>query len=119
LVIVEVALSFVLLVGSGLMLRSLIALEHVNLGYDPQGVLTFLVPSLRANTPEARAAMVSRLRDELLALPGVEGVGAATPLPLDGRVSALSTGARAHRAARLFRDDARAARRGAHVPADR
>jgi putative ABC transport system permease protein len=95
LVIVEVALSFVLLVGSGLMLRSLIALEHVNPGYDPQGVLTFLVPSLRANTPEARAAMVSRLRDELLALPGVEGVGAATPLPLDGRVNNVPWGTEA------------------------
>ena len=47
-VVSEVALSLVLLVGSGLMLRSFLALRHVDLGYDSRGVLTFLVPNIRA-----------------------------------------------------------------------
>src|SRR5205814_6000266 len=41
-VVVEVALSFVLLVGSGLMIRSFVALQGVDPGYDPRGLLTFL-----------------------------------------------------------------------------
>jgi putative ABC transport system permease protein len=84
-VIVEVALSFVLLVGSGLMIRSFVALQRANPGYDANGVLTFFLPNLRMPAPEARQAFVRDLRARLLAVPGVEAVTAATPLPLDGR----------------------------------
>jgi putative ABC transport system permease protein len=82
--VVEVALSFVLLVGSGLMIRSFIALQNTNPGYDPAGVLTMQVPVLQTPNPQARAAFMRDLRARLLALPGVEAVTAATPLPLDG-----------------------------------
>ena len=51
LVIVEVALTFVLLIGSGLMVRSMFALQHVDPGYDPNGLLTFLVPNFNGPTP--------------------------------------------------------------------
>jgi putative ABC transport system permease protein len=84
-VVVEVALSFVLLVGSGLMIRSFVALQRASPGYDPNHVLTFFVPNLRMPAAEARQAFVRDLRARLLALPGVEAVAAATPLPLDGR----------------------------------
>jgi putative ABC transport system permease protein len=84
-VIVDVALSFVLLVGSGLMIRSFVALQRANPGYDANGVLTFFLPNLRMPAPEARQAFVRDLRARLLAVPGVEAVTAATPLPLDGR----------------------------------
>ena len=53
-VVAEVALSFVLLVGSGLMLRSFMALSRVDPGYDPNGVLTFTAPPSAA--PHSRAA---------------------------------------------------------------
>jgi putative ABC transport system permease protein len=84
-VVTEVALSFVLLVGSGLMMRSFVALQRANPGYDPNGVLTFFIPTPRLPAPEARQAFVRDLRARLLAIPGVQAVTAAAPLPLDGR----------------------------------
>jgi putative ABC transport system permease protein len=84
-VMAEVALSFVLLVGCGLMVRSFVALQRSDPGYDATGVLTF-VSLPQAPTPEARAASMRRLREQLLALPSVQAVTAATPFPLDGQV---------------------------------
>jgi putative ABC transport system permease protein len=82
-VVTEVALSFILLIGAGLMLRSFVVLGRVDPGFDPHNVLTFLLP---AQQPQAgqRAAFKQQVRDRLRALPGVEGVTAASPLPLDG-----------------------------------
>jgi len=82
-VVTEVALSFILLVGAGLMLRSVIALGRVNPGYDPNNVLTFLLPA-QLPQPAQRAAFKQQVRERLLAIPGVEAVTAASPLPLDG-----------------------------------
>jgi putative ABC transport system permease protein len=84
-VIAEVALSFVLLVGSGLMIRSFVAFQRANPGYIPDGVLTFFIPNPRLPDPAARQAFVRDLRTRLLALPGVQAATAANPLPLDGR----------------------------------
>lgn len=84
-VVAEVALTFVLLIGSGLMLRSFIALQRSDPGYDPEGVLTFAVnPSFERWNGERRAVFVRELRERLGALPGVVAVTAARPLPLDG-----------------------------------
>jgi putative ABC transport system permease protein len=85
-VTVEVALSFVLLVGSGLMIRSFVALQRTDPGFDPRGVLTFLIPNLRLPQAEARQAFIRDLRARIGAMPGVVAVTAATPLPLDGRI---------------------------------
>jgi putative ABC transport system permease protein len=83
-VMAEVALSFVLLVGSGLMLRSFLALQRTDPGYDPNGLLTFQAnPRVRGDT--ARAAFMQTMRERLGAIPGVEAVTAADPLPLDGQ----------------------------------
>jgi predicted permease len=84
-VITEVALSFILLIGAGLMLRSIIALGRVDPGYDPNNVLTFALQA-QARQPEQRAAFMVQLRARLLAIPGVIGATAATPLPLDGQL---------------------------------
>ena len=83
-VTLEVALSFVLLVGSGLMIRSFIALQRAQPGYQTERMLTFLIPDLRLPDPEARRAFMRDLRVRLEAMPGVEAATAATPLPLDG-----------------------------------
>jgi putative ABC transport system permease protein len=84
-VVTEVALSFILLVGAGLMMRSFVALGRIDPGFDPNHVLTFgLAP--QARLPGERAAFMQQVRDRLLAIPGVTGVTAATPLPLDGQL---------------------------------
>jgi predicted permease len=84
-VVTEVALSFVLLVGSGLMIRSFVALQRADPGYNADGVLTFFIPNPRLPDPAARQAFVRDLKARLQALPGVQAATAASPLPLDGR----------------------------------
>ena len=88
----EVALAFVLLVGSGLMIRSFIAIHRADPGYDPRGVFTFFLPNLGRPTPEARAAFVQQLGERLSGLPGVTAVSSAGPLPLDGQTSNVRWG---------------------------
>ena len=95
LVIVEVALTFVLLIGSGLMIRSMVALQHVDPGYKPDGVLTFLVPNFNGPTPQIRADFMQRMRTELAAIPGVQAVSSASPLPLDGTLANMPYGTEA------------------------
>ncbi|HEX8944379.1 MAG TPA: ABC transporter permease [Gemmatimonadaceae bacterium] len=83
-VIAEVALSFVLLIGSGLMLRSFMVLEHVDPGFDPNGILTFTAFNARARTAGERQAFSNTLAKQLSMIPGVTAVTVASPLPLDG-----------------------------------
>ena len=88
----EVALAFILLVGCGLMLRSVIAMQNANPGFDPNGLLTFVVQNPRLNTPEERQVFMQQVRDRLGGLPGVQSVTAAQPMPLDGLVANLRWG---------------------------
>ena len=83
-VVVEVALSFVLLIGSGLMLRSFVAITRVDPGYDAHGVLTFQVQTRGITSQEQFLAFVRTTTERVRAVPGVVSVSAATPLPLDG-----------------------------------
>jgi putative ABC transport system permease protein len=86
LVVSEVALSLVLLVGAGLMVRSFSQLQKVNPGFDAGNVVTFNapIPFLKYLTSQARANFANRLGDRLAAIPGVEATGGVTPLPLAG-----------------------------------
>jgi len=86
LVVMEVALSLVLLIGAGLMLRSFTKLQQVDPGFDPENVLTLSVPIpfFKYRDADARVAFFDRLRERLEALPGVESVGGGAPLPLGG-----------------------------------
>jgi putative ABC transport system permease protein len=84
-VVAEAALCFVLLVGSGLMFRSFLALQRINPGFDPHGVLTFRTMGGKpARTVEQRAAVVRQMQAALAAIPGVQSVTAANILPLSG-----------------------------------
>jgi putative ABC transport system permease protein len=84
-VVVEVALCFVLLVGSGLVFRSFLALKRIDTGYDARGLLTFRGMGGRpGRNLDERAAAVRQVRATLAAIPGVEGVTAANILPLSG-----------------------------------
>src|SRR5687768_15367412 len=88
----EVALAFVLLIGSGLMIRSFIALQRAEPGFDPSGGVTFGLANVQEPTPEGRDALTRRIDERLAALPGVIGVTAATPLPMDGQGSNVRWG---------------------------
>jgi predicted permease len=90
--VTQVALAFVLLIGSGLMFRSFLALQHVNPGFDPENLLTFQLQSGGQSTPEQRAAFQQNIRDRLTAIPGVVSVGVARPLPLAGGFSPIRWG---------------------------
>src|SRR4029079_3197731 len=81
-VVAEVTLSFVLLIGSGLMLRSFVALANVDPGFDPKGVLTFTAFNNRARTPGESQAYGNNLAQRFAAIPGVTGVTAGAPPPL-------------------------------------
>jgi predicted permease len=85
-VVAEVALSFVLLVGGGLMVRSFVELSRVSPGYDARGVLTFQVGGRNDRTPREVETFQRQLGERLRAIPGVEAATAVFPLPLDGQL---------------------------------
>jgi putative ABC transport system permease protein len=91
-VIVEVALAFVLLIGSGLMFRTFLNVQRVNLGFDPQGLLTFQLLGNIGNSPQEAANFKRQLREQLDALPGVNNVTASFPLPLAAGFSPVRWG---------------------------
>ena len=84
LVISEVALSLVLLIGAGLMIRSLWELRKVEPGFDPHNVLTMTVP-LPANRYSSPAGQINFFQDVLAhirALPSIDSAGVIDSLPL-------------------------------------
>ena len=88
LVVSEVALSLLLLVGAGLLIKSFMRLQQTDLGFDPENVLTLRVP-----LPEARykenakvASFWDELQTRVRALPGVESVGLTRGLPMNGGI---------------------------------
>lgn len=87
-VVGEVALSLVLLIGAGLMVRSFTALISVDTGFDPRNSLTFTLSNAGLRDPVEREAFMRRIREELRAIPGVTDVTAVGPLPLDGNPNA-------------------------------
>jgi predicted permease len=91
-VVVEVALAFVLLIGSGLMFRTFLAIQRVNLGFDPRGLLTFQLLGNVGETPQERDNFKRQLREQLAAIPGVKSVTASFPLPLAGGFSPVRWG---------------------------
>ena len=83
----EVALAFVLAVGSGLLLRSLIRVQSVPLGFEPEGVLslTVMLPDKGYEEEDVRFRFYQRSLEEIRRLPGVESAGATLCAPLEGR----------------------------------
>jgi predicted permease len=92
LIVAEVALCFVLLIGSGLMYRSFLELQRVNPGFDPKRLLTFQLLGGGDETPEGRAASMRRVQERLASIPGVQRVAAASPFPLAGGFSTIRWG---------------------------
>ena len=86
LIVSEVTLSFVLLVGAGLLLRSLDKLRSVPLGFAPERVVTAYValPAVRYPDSTRQRLLFQSLLDSVSVIPGVTGAGLTSNLPVEG-----------------------------------
>jgi putative ABC transport system permease protein len=84
--VAEVALSFMLLVGAGLLIKSFMKLREVSPGFTPESVLTMRlsIPSARYPKGEPRVQALRQTIERLKAMPGVQSAGAVLSLPLGG-----------------------------------
>jgi predicted permease len=90
LVVVQVALALVLLICSGLMIRTFRALTHVNPGYSqPAQVQTFRIgiPPIQVKDSESVVRTFDAMRSKIAAIPGVSAVTISTSFPMDGNGS--------------------------------
>jgi len=85
----ELGLSFALLVGAGLLVRSFLALERVDVGFQADRLLTFRLNLSRDRypTPVDQVSFYAELGRRLARIPGVETVGVASHVPFDGGIS--------------------------------
>ena len=85
LVAAEVALSLVLLVGAGLLVKSFVRLTEVELGFDPTHVVAADISlPFRYNTPQARTEFYRQLLTRVESLPGVSSAAVSQSVPLSG-----------------------------------
>jgi putative ABC transport system permease protein len=90
LVVAEIALAVVLLVASGLMIRTFQALRHVQPGFtDPASVLTMriAIPESLVKDPEQTARLHQQIQQRILQVPGVTSVGLSSSITMDGNDS--------------------------------
>jgi len=86
LVIGEVALALMLSVGAALLVRSLLRLQQVDPGFDPNGTIAAQLdlPGTRYDTGDKSNVFFSRLEEQLRSIPGVQAVGSTSNVPLTG-----------------------------------
>jgi predicted permease len=87
LVVVQVALAMLLLIGSGLMIRTFRTLRQVQPGFtDPEQVLTLriYIPDSQAKEPAQAIRMEQNILDKIAAMPSVQSVGLSSYTPMDG-----------------------------------
>ncbi len=86
LVVSEMTLAVILLAGAGLLIKSLVRLENVHPGFNPRGVLTYVVdlPASRYPKNEQAETFFRELFDRVRRLPGVQSASGTMPLPLSG-----------------------------------
>ncbi|HKR60792.1 MAG TPA: ABC transporter permease, partial [Pyrinomonadaceae bacterium] len=91
LVVAEIAMTLVLLVCAGLLIRTVMRLRSVDTGFDPQNILAMNIglPSIKYPKPENQIAFFKQATDRIASLPGVKAAGITSVLPLsdnfDGR----------------------------------
>jgi putative ABC transport system permease protein len=87
LVVLESAVAVVLLIGAGLLVRSLVRLQQVSPGFESQNVLTMRLDLSEAKYagPDKAAKFFEELQGRIAGLPGVENVGFISELPLSGQ----------------------------------
>jgi putative ABC transport system permease protein len=86
LIVLEVALSLVLLVGAGLLLKSFVTLQQVKPGFDPNNLLALKIslPPTTYSRPEQKSRFFAQLLERVRSVPGVRDAGAALNLPFPG-----------------------------------
>jgi putative ABC transport system permease protein len=91
-VVAEMALSLVLLIGAGLMIRSVLRLQAVNPGFDAESMLTvrLLLPGAKYREDHQRTAFFKQLLERVRALPGVQAASAVDASPFGTLGSATS-----------------------------
>jgi putative ABC transport system permease protein len=84
LVVAEIALAMVLVIGAGLMVKSLLRLQSQDAGFVAEGVMTFQVtlPQARYRSPDQISQSVQQIVDQMRTLPGVTAAGATNMIPL-------------------------------------
>ena len=88
-IVSEIALSLMLLVAAGLLLKSFSQLRGVNPGFDANHILAvrFSLPAARYSNAASVKTFYDKIAPRIEALPGVEGVSAASALPLSGMIA--------------------------------
>ena len=90
LITAEIAVSLVLLVGAGLMMKSFVRLTHVDPGFNPERLLVFNIGLPTSADTTRQISFYQQVVDRLRAIPGVQAVGAVSRLPLSGGNSTRS-----------------------------
>ena len=85
-VVAQIALSVVLLIGAGLLARSLMKLQQVDLGFDASKLLTmeFRLPAAKYREPQQISSFFTRAIAEIRAVPGVTSAALVRAIPLSG-----------------------------------
>jgi predicted permease len=96
-IVVQLALSFVPLVGAGLLIQSFVRLQRVDPGIEPENrvVMSLSAPTARYREPSDVSALAERLREEVAAVPGVLDAGLASDVPFTPAVVWLQAASRA------------------------
>ena len=91
LVVTEFALAIVLLVGAGLLVRSLWSVQNVDLGFRPERVLSVSLAPPASTAPAQRTGFYKRVLDQVGSVPGVESAGITSELFLSGSAAQVVT----------------------------
>jgi putative ABC transport system permease protein len=85
-VVAQISLSVVLFAGAGLLARTLMNLQHVDLGFDPSNVLTmeFRLPAAKYSEPQQISQFFTRALAEIRSIPGVANAALVRAVPLSG-----------------------------------
>jgi putative ABC transport system permease protein len=97
-VVSEVALSLMLLIGAGLLIRSFVRLLSVSPGFNGNNLLTMEInlPRAKYGQPHQQAAFFDQLVQRVAAIPGIQSVGGTNHLPLGGSNSSVSFTVKGH-----------------------
>jgi putative ABC transport system permease protein len=91
LVAMEFALAIILLAGAGLLLRSLLSVQNVHLGFRPERVLSVSLAPPASTQPAQRAGFYRRVLEQVKSLPGVERAGVTSELFLSSNATLVVT----------------------------